>query len=76
LLIKISISVVKAMTHYGRVSPIPPTTVTQSQTDISEFPSIVKHYDLPNVAPSHGTIKAMALRRYLLEDIMMAPVGE
>jgi hypothetical protein len=64
------------------LSTIHPTTITQSQTDDDDDddssddtpPSISK--DLPHVVPSHGTVEMMASRRYILEDIMMARVGE
>jgi hypothetical protein len=69
------IGVKRTTRRVGRVSPVPPT-VTQSQTDSNELPSDARHYDLPHIIPSLGTVESTCLRRYLLEDIMMAPVGE
>jgi hypothetical protein len=74
---------VKATLRRGRISPVPtsaPTPisimVTQSQNDCTDLPSTTKQYDLPHVIPSHGTVETATLRRYLLEDIMTATVGE
>ncbi len=56
-----------------------PTIITQSQSNPeNEVPVAppVSAYNLPHVVPSHGTVEMRASRRYLLEDIMMAPVGE
>jgi hypothetical protein len=45
----------------GRVSPVR-QTVTQSQTDCSMLPSDERHYDLPHIIPSHGTVETTSLR--------------
>jgi hypothetical protein len=49
-------------------SPIP-MMITQSQTKTA-------YNNLPHFVPSHGSVEMMNYRRYLLEDIIMAPLGE
>jgi hypothetical protein len=60
-----------------RTSPIP-MRITQSQTnpddDVSVSTPVVTN--LPHVVPSHDTVETMNYRRYLLEDIMMAPLSQ
>jgi hypothetical protein len=59
----------------SRRSRIPvPCLVTQSQ-DSTQEPD-AEMADLPSAVPSHGTVESCTFRRYLLEDIMSAPVNE
>jgi hypothetical protein len=74
---------------YNPAASLPPTRrsrslvprpVTQSQNSSQDSSSQqevdVDLPDLPHVARSHGTIESTTFRRYLLEDIMCAPVDE
>ena len=66
----------KVTSRRDRTTLIAPIIVTQSQSEQLDIPFALTTPDLPMTVASHGTVESMALRRYLLEDIMMARVGE
>jgi hypothetical protein len=61
-------------------SPVPvpiPVQVTQSQpSSQASTEDSAALIELPPTVPSHGTVESTTFRRYLLEDIMGAPVNE